>query len=198
MITTTRSSWARRHASAVAACRKLLEDVAGLDVTKDGLAATPERMARALEEMTAGRNEIPEEILATTFPANGYDELVVVRGIDFTSLCEHHVLPFIGQVHVAYLPGKRIVGLSKIPRLVDAIARRLQIQERITQLVAAHMQSSLKPRGVMVVVEARHECAACRGVKKPNVVMVTSAVRGIFLENAAARAEALALLRPGS
>lgn len=186
-----------REVLARAGAALLLRHACGLDADKEDLADTPDRMARALREMTSGRHQDPAEILARTFDADGYDEIVVVRDIEFTSLCEHHVLPFIGRAHVAYLPGRRVVGLSKIPRLVECFARRLQIQERLTMQIAEAMGRHLEPRGVAVVVEARHECMACRGVRKPGATMVTSSVRGAFRDDAAARAEVLGLLHNG-
>lgn len=160
----------------------------------DGLENTPMRVARAMAEMTAGRFEDPGTILATTFDADGYDELVLLSGVTFTSLCEHHVLPFQGVAHVGYLPGNRVVGLSKLARLVDCYAKRLQIQERMTAQIANAINEHLCPRGVGVVVEARHECMACRGVKKDGATMVTSSMLGAFRDTPEARAELLGLI----
>lgn len=170
-------------------------DAMGFDVGSEGLAGTPGRVVRALAEMTGGYDLDAGKILSTTFDADGYDELVLLKGIEFTSLCEHHVLPFQGRAHVAYIPGARVVGLSKLARLVDAHARRLQIQERMTRGIANDLQRHLAPLGVGVIVEARHECMACRGVRKAGATMVTSAMLGAFREDAGARAELLALVR---
>lgn len=169
----------------------------GEDPGRDGLKETPRRAAKALLELTGGYN-VDVEALFKTFEGNGYDEMVVVRDIEFVSLCEHHVLPFTGRAHVAYVPASgRIIGLSKVARVVDAFAHRLQVQERLTGQIAEAFETYLKPAGVAVVVEATHSCMALRGVKKTNSVMVTSALRGVFLDkdNPAARAEALELLR---
>lgn len=175
----------------------LLQYACGLDGENPDLAETPARMARALEEMTAGRHEDPREVLAKSFDSDGYDEIVAVRDIEFTSLCEHHVLPFVGRASVAYLPGERVVGLSKIPRLVETFARRLQLQERMTRQIATALAAGTQARGVAVVVEARHECLACRGARKPTASMVTSCVLGVLRDDPGAKAEALALLGIG-
>lgn len=168
----------------------------GEQVDRPGLADTPARVVRALVEMTAGYRDDPAAILARQFP-DTYDELVVVRGITFTSLCEHHVLPFTGTATVAYLPaaGRGVVGLSKLARLVECYARRLQVQERLTMEVADAIEAHLQPDGVGVVVAARHLCMGCRGVRKPEAVMVTSALRGALRTNPETRAEFLALAR---
>lgn len=169
--------------------------VDGTDAPRDGLRDTPKRMAAALREMTSGY-AVDVEALFTTFERDGYDSLVVERGIPFTSLCEHHVLPFNGVAHIGYLPVERVVGLSKLARVVDAFARRLQIQERMTVQIADAIEKHLTPLGVIVVVEAEHSCMACRGVRKPGVVAVTSVTRGALRDNPESRAEALAMLRP--
>jgi GTP cyclohydrolase I len=164
----------------------------------DGMADTPKRMLKALREMTSGYEDpIAKGEGLTTFPAMHPDDpkknpIVVVRGIEYASLCEHHVLPFSGEVSFAYIPSKRIVGLSKIPRLVDAYARRLQVQERLGEEIADSL-NALEPIGVAAVVTGRHTCCSMRGAKS-NVLMVTNALRGVFLEDAAARSEVMALL----
>lgn len=164
----------------------------GEDPGRDGLVDTPRRVVGALGEMTSGYAENPAEILGRTFAVD-CDEMVVVRGIDFVSLCEHHVLPFTGTVDVAYIPGPRVLGLSKIARLVDCFARRLQVQERLTQQIATAIDTHVDARGVGVVVRARHHCMGCRGVRKPGAEMVTSALFGLMKDDEKARAEFLAL-----
>lgn len=153
------------------------------------IAATPERVVRAFEEMTRGYDQDPKTILATTFPNSNYDELVIVRDIAFTSLCEHHLLPFSGLAALGYIPTDTVVGLSKLPRLVDCLARRLQIQERLTSEIADAMQMHLRPKAVGVILRAKHGCMTCRGVGKAEAVMVTSVIRGLLRENSALRAE---------
>ena len=167
----------------------------GEDPDRDGLRETPARVARAYAEMFAGLHERPEELLATTFDL-GHDELVLVKDIAVTSTCEHHLLPFSGTAHVGYIPSEegRITGLSKLARLIDAYARRPQVQERLTGQVADALLDGLKPRGVLVVLECEHLCMSVRGVRKPGAKTVTSAVRGIFLESSATRAEAMSLI----
>lgn len=166
----------------------------GEDVDQEGLRDTPARAAKALVELTNGYT-VDVAGLFTTFETNGYDEMVVVRNIDFTSLCEHHVLPFTGKAHVAYIPAERIVGLSKIARVVEAFSHRLQVQERLTGEIADVIDLHLKPAGVAVVLEATHSCMALRGIKKSGSTMVTSALRGALKDKPEARAEALALLK---
>lgn len=156
-----------------------------------GMLDTPARAARTWAELTAGYDAQPE---LTTFPGDGYDEIVAVSAIPFYSLCEHHLLPFHGVAHIAYLPGQRILGLSKFARLLDLYARRLQVQERLTSQVADHLMALLEPRGVVVVLCAEHLCMTMRGVRKPGALTTTSVVRGRFRESDAARAEALTLL----
>lgn len=165
---------------------------------REGTERTPERAASAMRELTSGYG-VEIAGLFTTFEDDGYDEMILQRGIPFVSLCEHHLLPFTGKAHVGYLPQHgRVVGLSKIARLVDAFARRLQIQERMTVEIADALEEHLDPLGVIVVVEAEHSCMACRGVRKTGVVAVTSATRGAMREKPATRAEALALIRGGT
>lgn len=165
----------------------------GEDPNRPGLLETPARVLRALGEMTCGYHQDAAEVLARQFP-DDYDEMVVVRGVEFTSLCEHHMLGFTGTVTLAYVPtpGNGVVGLSKLARLVDVYARRLQVQERLTMEIADAMETHLRPEGVGVVVTARHSCMACRGVRK-SADMVTSALRGVLREKPEARAEFLAL-----
>lgn len=159
----------------------------------EGVAETPRRAAEAMAEMTSGyRVDVPA--LFKTFDGEHYDEMIVERGIPFTSLCEHHLLSFAGTVSIGYIPDGRIVGLSKLARLVEAYARRLQVQERLTVQVADAIEEHLKALGVIVVVEAQHSCMAVRGVRKPGVVAVTSALRGVMREDSNARAEALTLI----
>ena len=176
------------------AVRRLIQFV-GEDPTRPGLVDTPGRVARAFREMTEGYHVDPAELLSTTFP-DRCDEMVVVRGIEFHSLCEHHLLGFSGTVAVAYVPGESVVGLSKLARLVDCFARRFQVQERLTMQIAEAIDTHLSPEGVGVVVTARHSCMGCRGIRKPTAEMVTSAVIGLFKDDPKARAEFMALAHP--
>jgi GTP cyclohydrolase IA len=170
---------------------QLLEAI-GEDTTRNGLLETPRRVADMYVELFEGVDADPGEHLRTTFEA-GHDEMVMVRDIPFTTLCEHHLVPFTGLAHVAYLPGPqgRITGLSKMARLVEGYARRLQVQERLTTDIVEAMERELTPRGSMVVIEAEHFCMSMRGVKKQGTSTVTSAVRGVFRDDAAYRTEAL-------
>jgi GTP cyclohydrolase I len=182
------------HARAEAAVRELLIAV-GEDPDRPGLQDTPARVARAYAETFGGLHLDPIEVLATTFEED-HDELVLVKDIPMYSTCEHHLVPFHGAAHLGYIPGAdgRVTGLSKLARLVDLYARRPQVQERMTRQIADAMVEGLKPRGVLVIVEAEHLCMAMRGIRKPGSRTVTSAVRGIFRENAATRAEAMSLV----
>ena len=164
----------------------------GEDPARDGLLATPERVAAMYEELFSGIADDPGRHLTVTFAAD-HDEMVMVREIPFASVCEHHMVPFIGRAHVAYIPNQdgRITGISKLARLVDGFARRLQVQERMTTQIADAIEEALAPRGVLVVVEAEHLCMSMRGVKKPGTVTVTSSVRGLFRTDPATRAEAM-------
>ena len=164
----------------------------GEDPERDGLVATPERVASMYEELFSGLHDDPARHLEVTFAA-GHDEMVMVRDIPFASLCEHHLVPFLGKAHVAYIPAEdgRITGLSKLARLVDGFARRLQVQERMTTQIADAIAEILTPRGVLVVIEAEHLCMSMRGVKKPGTLTITSSVRGLFRSDAATRAEAM-------
>ncbi|MDK3257296.1 GTP cyclohydrolase I FolE [Blastococcus capsensis] len=179
---------------AAAAVRELLLAI-GEDPDRPGLRDTPDRVARAYAETFAGLAQDPYDILATTFDED-HDELVLVKDIPMYSTCEHHLVPFHGVAHVAYIPGDdgRVTGLSKLARLVEVYARRPQVQERMTRQIADALNDALKPRGVLVVVQAEHLCMAMRGVRKPGSSTVTSAVRGIFRENAATRSEAMSLV----
>lgn len=177
-----------------AAVRQILIAI-GEDPDRDGLQKTPDRVARFFTEVTSGMWETADEHLEVQFESP-YDEIVMVRDIPLYSLCEHHMVPFRGKAHVAYVPAADgcITGLSKLARLVDMFARRLQVQERLTMQIADEIERILKPRGVMVVVEAEHMCMSMRGVKKPGSTTVTSAVRGSFRTDPATRAEGLRLL----
>ena len=180
-----------------AAVREILEAI-GEDPEREGLAETPARVARMYAETCAGLHDEPGRHLRTTFDA-GHDEMIMVRDIPLFSLCEHHLVPFHGKAHVAYVPNEdgRVTGLSKLARLVDGYARRPQVQERLTTQVADAVESSLAPRGVLVVMEAEHMCMAMRGVRKPGASTVTSSVRGLLRTDAAARAEAMRFIVPG-
>jgi GTP cyclohydrolase IA len=173
------------------AVTELLEAI-GEDPAREGLVATPKRVAAMYEELFSWMGDDPSRHLTVTFAAE-HDEMVMVREIPFASLCEHHLVPFIGRAHVAYIPNSdgRITGLSKLARLVDGFARRLQVQERMTTQIADALESALAPRGVLVVVEAEQLCLSMRGVKKPGTVTVTSSVRGLFRSEPATRAEAM-------
>ena len=167
----------------------------GEDPRRPGLAQTPQRFAAAMRFLTGGYEAEPEDVVGGgIFEAEG-EGVVLVRDIEFHSLCEHHLLPFFGRVHVAYLPSERIIGLSKIPRIVDVYARRLQVQERITEQVADALVKLLEPRGVLVLAEARHLCMAMRGVEKQCSVTVTRALRGVYAHDAAARQDVLSMLK---
>jgi GTP cyclohydrolase I len=182
------------EARAAAAVRELLLAV-GEDPDRPGLQDTPGRVARAYAEIFGGLGQDPVEILSTTFDEN-HDELVLVRDIPMYSTCEHHLVPFHGAAHIGYIPGDdgRVTGLSKLARLVDVYARRPQVQERMTSQIADALSEVLKPRGVLVVIEAEHLCMAMRGIRKPGAKTVTSAVRGIFRDSAATRSEAMSLV----
>jgi GTP cyclohydrolase IA len=173
------------------AVREILEAI-GEDPDRDGLVDTPERVARMFAEIASGLHDDPAEHLTVTFESN-HDEMVLVRDIPLYSICEHHLIPFLGKAHVAYIPGDdgRITGLSKIARLVDGYSRRPQVQEKLTVQIADAMESTLQPRGVMVVIEAEHLCMSMRGIQKSGSTTVTSAVRGLFRQNIATREEAM-------
>ena len=174
------------------AVREILLAV-GEDPDREGLLKTPNRVARAYAELMAGLQEDPRKHLKTVFRER-YDEVVLLRDIEFHSLCEHHLLPFTGRAHVAYLPDGKVVGLSKLARLVEGFARRPQVQERLTTQIADALMEELNPIGSACVIEATHTCMTIRGARKPGSTMVTSALRGIFKENPASRSEILALM----
>lgn len=176
------------------AVRQILEAI-GEDPNREGLLDTPKRVAKMYAEVFAGLNEDPKEHFKTVF-GEDHEELVLVKDIPFYSMCEHHLVPFYGKAHVAYIPkGGKVTGLSKLARAVEAVAKRPQLQERITSTIADSIVESLSPHGVMVVVEAEHMCMTMRGVKKPGSKTVTSAVRGTFREDVAARSEVLELIK---
>lgn len=178
------------------AVREILLAV-GEDPDREGLLETPDRVARMYAEVFKGLKEDPKEHLATSFTQQ-YDEIVLIKDIRFESFCEHHLLPFFGSAHVAYLPNGKIVGLSKIPRVVDAMSKRPQVQERLTEQVADLLMSELDARGVAVVMEASHTCMTVRGVHKAASSCITSAMRGIFKESIACRSEVLSLIYGGA
>jgi GTP cyclohydrolase I len=178
------------------AVRTILEAV-GEDPDRPGLLDTPRRVARMYEEMFAGLHKDPARHLRVTFPED-YDEMVLVRDIEFTSMCEHHLLPFSGVAHVAYIPKGRVTGLSKLARVVEEVARRPQVQERMTDTIADLIEQELKSSGVAVVIEAEHSCMSIRGVRKPGAKTVTSALRGLFKTKQSSRAEVMALINQRS
>jgi GTP cyclohydrolase IA len=167
----------------------------GEDPKRDGLRRTPERMESALQYLTRGSQEDPARILRDALFDVSYDEMVIVKDIEMFSLCEHHLLPFFGKVHVAYIPNGKVIGLSKIPRLVDVFARRLQVQERLTTQIAETIQHAIEPQGVGVVIEARHLCMMMRGVEKQHSSTVTSSMLGVFRNEQETRDEFLTLIR---
>ncbi len=175
---------------------KMILEAVGEDPDREGLRDTPKRVAKMYKEVFSGLYQDPKEHLKTYFSDDQHEEMVIVKDISLYSMCEHHLLPFYGKAHIAYIPsGGRIVGLSKLVRVVESVARRPQLQERITSTVADIIMDVLKPKGVLVVVEAEHLCMSIRGVKKPGAVTVTSAVRGIFRRNQVSRSEAFSLLK---
>jgi GTP cyclohydrolase I len=174
--------------------RSILEEI-GEDPTRDGLVNTPRRVDQAMRFLTSGYRMSADELLNRALFDVAYDEMVIVRDIELFSLCEHHLLPFFGKCHVGYVPNGRVIGLSKIPRLVDMYARRLQVQERLTTQIAETINEKIHPRGVAVVIEAQHLCMIMRGVEKQNSVAVTSAMLGAFKDNQNTRSEFLNLVR---
>ena len=173
---------------------KILEAV-GEDPQREGLLETPKRVARMYQELLSGTSKNPENEITVTY-GEQYDEIIAVRDIPFYSICEHHLLPFHGKAHVAYLPKDgRITGLSKLLRVIEVLSKRLQLQERLTRQIAETLMEALRPRGVIIIVEAEHLCMSMRGVKKPGATTVTSAVEGVFRANEATREEALRLLK---
>jgi len=175
---------------------KLILKGIGEDVEREGLIGTPKRVAEMYEEIFAGVGKDPAEELEPMFDEN-HDEIIIVKNISFYSVCEHHLVPFVGKAHIAYVPNEtgKIVGISKLARVFEIAAKRPQVQERLTTIVADTIMRKIKPRGVMVIVEAEHICMSMRGVKKPNTITVTSAVRGLFRRNPASRAEAMSLIK---
>jgi GTP cyclohydrolase IA len=182
-----------RLGSMSSAVQTLLKGI-GEDPEREGLLMTPERVAKSLRFLTKGYEQDPEELLMKALFTESYDEMVLVKDIDLYSMCEHHMLPFFGKAHVAYIPDGKIVGLSKIPRVVEVFARRLQVQERLTQQIRDAIQHVLSPRGVAVVIEATHMCMVMRGVEKQNSVTTTSAMSGEFMTNQSTRSEFLRLI----
>ena len=176
--------------------RELLQRL-GEDPNRDGLLRTPERMQKSLEFLTRGYDQDPDKVLQGALFDVSYDEMVIVKDIEMFSLCEHHILPFFGKVHVAYIPNGKVLGLSKIPRLVDIFARRLQVQERLTVQIAETIQNAIQPQGVGVVIEARHLCVMMRGVEKQHSSAVTSHMMGSFRASDKTREEFLSLIRNG-
>jgi GTP cyclohydrolase I len=177
--------------------RQMLVEI-GEDPDRDGLTDTPERVDKALRFLTRGYRQSIDEVLNDALFTVDYDELVIVKNIEFYSLCEHHLLPFFGRCHVGYLPKDRVIGLSKIPRIVDVLARRLQVQERLTQQIAETIRDAINPRGVAVVMEAQHLCMMMRGVQKRNSRMITSSMLDKFRDDQRSRIEFLDLVRSGS
>jgi len=181
-------------AETIAEAMRTILSLLGEDVERQGLRGTPERFEKALRHLTSGYHQEVKKLLNGALFDVRYDEMVIVKDIEMFSLCEHHLLPFFGTCHVAYLPDRKVVGLSKIPRLVNMFARRLQVQERLTSQIAQALMENLEPRGVGVIIEARHLCMAMRGVEKQHSHTMTSAMLGEFRENARARSEFLSLL----
>jgi len=173
---------------------ELLEAI-GEDPSREGLQKTPKRVTKAYEKFFGGYAMNPEEVLSTTFDDDEHHEMVIVKDIQFYSHCEHHMVPFFGKAHIAYIPDGKVVGLSKLARLVECFSRRLQIQERLTTEIADSMNQILAPMGVMVIIEAEHMCMTSRGIEKPGSLTITSAVRGVFKDKPEVRAEALTLIK---
>lgn len=170
-------------------------DAIGEDTSREGLLKTPERMAKAMQFLTQGYDQNPDDIINSAIFHEEYSEMVIVKDIEVYSMCEHHMLPFFGKAHVAYVPNGKIVGLSKIPRVVDAYSRRLQVQERLTIEIRDCIQRTLEPKGVAVVIEASHMCMQMRGVQKQNSVTTSSAFTGLFLKNDSTRKEFINLIQ---
>jgi GTP cyclohydrolase I len=174
--------------------RELLRRI-GEDPHREGLRQTPARIIRSWHELFSGYDKRADDVLVTQFHAEQYDEMVLLRDVEFYSTCEHHMLPFCGEAHIAYIPDQKIVGLSKLARLLDVFARRLQVQERLTQQIASELQRVIMPKGVAVMIEGKHQCMSCRGVRKQNGKMITSCLLGEFRENFATRTEFFSLLK---
>ena len=183
------------HQKLVQAARMILEAI-GEDPDREGLVETPERIARMYAEVFAGLKQDPKLEVKTVFTQD-YDEIVLVKDIQFASMCEHHLLPFMGRAHTAYLPSGKILGISKLARAVEVFARRPQVQERLTNEIADLISDVVKPRGVAVVLEATHTCMTIRGIKKPGSLVITSAMRGLIRDNLATRTEVMNLIRGG-
>jgi GTP cyclohydrolase I len=179
-----------------ASVRKILTNI-GEDPDREGLLSTPDRVARMYDELTVGYHTDPVKLINDAVFDVDYDEMVVVKDIDFFSMCEHHMLPFFGRVHVAYIPDSKVIGLSKIPRIVEMFARRLQVQERMTKQIAEFIDEVLHPKGVAVVVEGSHMCSMMRGVKKANATMTSSTMLGSFKEKSKTRAEFMSHIARG-
>lgn len=186
--------WESTEAPGEDAVTRVLE-VIGEDPTREGLLDTPKRVLKSYGTLFGGYKQNPKDVLKTTFEGEGYDQIVLLDNIEFFSTCEHHMLPFYGKAHVAYIPRKRVVGLSKLARLVECFSRRLQIQERMTSQIAAALNEALEPQGVGVVLQAKHFCMVARGVQKQNAVMTTSSLIGLFKTDSKCRAEFLNLVR---
>lgn len=174
--------------------RKMLQAI-GENPDREGLKDTPKRVVKSWSELFAGYTQDPATILSTVFEDGACDEMVILKDIDFSSMCEHHMLPFRGKAHVAYVPDKKVVGLSKLARLVDCFAKRLQIQEKMTQEIAENIAEHLVPKGVAVIIEAHHQCMSCRGVNKQGTTMITSEMLGVFRDDSKARTEFLTLIK---
>jgi len=174
--------------------KEVIENL-GEDPTREGLLKTPERVAKAMQFLTQGYDQNPQEILKSAMFAEKYDEMVIVKDIEVYSLCEHHMLPFFGKCHIAYIPNGNIVGLSKFPRMIDAFSRRLQVQERLTDQIRDCLQETLNPQGVAVCIEAQHLCMQMRGVQKQNSTTTTSAFSGAFIEEDITRQEFMSLVK---
>lgn len=174
---------------------KLIIEGIGENPEREGILETPQRVARMYEEILCGMNIEPASVVQKKFSEN-HDEMIIVKDIPLYSICEHHLMPFLGKAHVAYIPGHdgQITGISKLARVVDVLSKRLQVQERLTTTIADSLVDALNPSGVLVIVEAEHLCMSMRGIKKPGALTITSAVRGLFLKNSASRAEAMALI----
>jgi len=183
-----------RHASFEDLVREMISRI-GEDPSREGLIDTPERVAKSMEYLTHGYAQQPSDVLNGALFTVDYDEMVIVKDIEMFSLCEHHMLPFFGKVHIAYIPNGKVIGLSKLPRLVEVFARRLQVQERLTTQLADAIQETIQPQGVGVVIEARHLCMMMRGVEKQHSAAITSAMLGVFREQQETRNEFLSLLR---
>ncbi len=177
---------------------KMILEGVGEDINREGLRGTPKRVADMYEEIFSGIGVDPANELGPMFDEN-HDEIILVKDISFYSICEHHLVPFVGKAHIAYAPNKsgKVIGLSKLTRVLEVVAKRPQIQERMTSIIADTIMEKLKPRGVMVIIDAEHLCMSMRGVKKPNTLTVTSAVRGLFRNNPASRSEVLSLIYNG-